>query len=100
MAREWDQVWTKTWLFAALERDVAEPGEYVVFNLGAESILISCDDDGNIVAFYNVCQHRGARVMVNDLGWTKNFVCPYHGWTYNNAGTLTVVPDRNGSAAA
>jgi phenylpropionate dioxygenase-like ring-hydroxylating dioxygenase large terminal subunit len=94
MAQEWEQVWSKTWLIAALERDVAEPGEYVVFNLGRESILVSCDDDGDIGAFYNVCQHRGARVVVDDRGRTQNFVCPYHGWTYDNAGALTVVPAK------
>lgn len=94
MASEWDRVWTKTWLIAALQRDLAEPGEYVVFNLGQESILVVCGDDGEISAFYNACQHRGARVMVNDRGWVKNFVCPYHGWTYDTAGALTVVPDE------
>jgi phenylpropionate dioxygenase-like ring-hydroxylating dioxygenase large terminal subunit len=40
MVSEWERVWTKTWLFGALERDVAEPAEYVVFNLGRESILV------------------------------------------------------------
>ena len=46
------------------------------------------------MAHYNVCQHRGARIMVNDMGWVKNFVCPYHGWEYGNDGTLAVVPDE------
>ncbi|MGI9625174.1 MAG: aromatic ring-hydroxylating oxygenase subunit alpha [Acidimicrobiales bacterium] len=95
MQHEWERVWPKTWLFAALVGDLKEPGEYVVFNLGHESILISCDDQGEVGAFYNVCQHRGARVMVNDRGWVKNFVCPYHGWTYDNAGQLAVVPDED-----
>lgn len=93
--REWDRVWSRTWLFAGLAADLREPGEYVVFNLGRESILIGCDDTGAINAFYNVCQHRGARVMVNDRGWVENFVCPYHGWTYTSAGALTVVPDED-----
>lgn len=95
MAHEWDRVWPKAWLFAALACDLTEPGEYVVFNLAHESVLVSVDDNGDIGAFYNVCQHRGARVMVNDRGWVKNFVCPYHGWTYDNAGALTVVPDED-----
>ena len=92
---EWQRVWPRMWLFAGLASDVAEAGEYLVLNLGRESILVSCDDGGEIRAFYNVCQHRGARVMVNDRGWVKNFVCPYHGWTYNHAGALTVVPDED-----
>ena len=93
MQREIEVLWPGQWLFACLERDVAEPGEYVVLNIANESILVSRDDDGALGAFYNVCQHRGARVMVNDAGWVKNFVCPYHGWNYDRAGALTVVPD-------
>ena len=95
MAAEWERVWPKMWLFAGLVSDVSEPGEYFVFNLGHESILVACDDNGDIGAFYNVCQHRGARVMVNDMGWVKDFICPYHGWTYDTAGALTVVPDES-----
>ncbi len=90
---ETERLWPDMWLFACLERDVAEPGEYVVFNVGDESILVTRTEEGTVGAFYNVCQHRGARVMVNERGWVKNFVCPYHGWTYDRGGALTVVPD-------
>ena len=93
LRREFDELFPHVWLFAGLERDVAEPGEYLVLNMGDESLLVSRTDDGDLAAFYNVCQHRGARVMVNDRGWTRNFVCPYHGWTYENDGRLSVVPD-------
>lgn len=93
MAAEHRQVWPKAWLVACLERDVAEAGEYQTFEIGTESVLIARTNDGELGAFYNVCQHRGARIMVNSGGWVKNFVCPYHGWTYDHGGRLTVVPD-------
>ena len=93
MAREADEIWPRMWLFACLERDVAEPGEYSVLDIGDESILVSRTDEGELAAFYNVCQHRGAKVMVNRGGWVKDFVCPYHGWTYGHDGSLQVVPD-------
>ena len=93
MQREWEKVWPGSWIFAGLTIDVSEPGEYFVLNIGPESILVSHTDDGEIVAHYNTCQHRGARIMVNDRGWIKNFVCPYHGWTYDRDGKLSVVPD-------
>ncbi len=94
LQREEEQLFAKTWLVACLERDVAEPGEYQVFNIGRESILVSRTQHGHVAAFYNVCQHRGARVMVNDGGWVGQFTCPYHGWTYDHAGTLVHVPDE------
>jgi len=95
MALEAERIWPHAWLFAGLAADVAEPGEYFVFSIGRESILVSCTDTGDIKAFYNVCQHRGARIMVNERGWVRDFVCPYHGWTYDHAGALTVVPDQD-----
>ena len=66
-----------------------------MLNIGDESLLVSRTEEGELAAFYNVCQHRGARIMVNERGWVRDFVCPYHGWTYDHAGTLTVVPDAD-----
>jgi len=57
-----------------------------VHNIGRQSILVTSDQRRQVHAFYNVCQHRGARVIVNDLGWVKDLVCSYHGWTYNHTG--------------
>ena len=82
------------WQFACLERDVAEPGQYVVWNLGRESIVASRTQNGELAANYNVCQHRGARIMVDDRGCAERFTCPYHGWSYRPDGRLVVVPDN------
>jgi phenylpropionate dioxygenase-like ring-hydroxylating dioxygenase large terminal subunit len=95
MAREWETIWPKMWLVAGVASDVAEPGDYFVFNIGRESIIVSRTKSGEIAAMYNVCQHRGARVLVNDIGSLDAFVCPYHGWTYEHDGTLNVVPDTD-----
>lgn len=93
LAREFERLWPRVWQFACLERDLAEPGDYRVYEIGRESILIARTAEGGLAAFYNVCQHRGARVIVNDHGWVRNFVCPYHGWTYDWEGRLIEVPD-------
>ena len=95
LAREHNVLWPRVWQFACLERDVAEPGQYVVLNIARESILVSCTQDGDVAAHYNVCQHRGARVMVNERGCEQHFTCPYHGWSYRTDGRLVVVPDNN-----
>jgi phenylpropionate dioxygenase-like ring-hydroxylating dioxygenase large terminal subunit len=95
MQREADNLWPRMWLFACLERDVANVGDFSVFNLGRESIIISRTQEGNIAAFYNACQHRGAKVATEDRGCVAKFVCPYHGWSYRLDGKLVVVPDNN-----
>ena len=95
MADEWDKVWEKTWLVAGVAQDVEEPGDFFVFDLEPESIIVSRSNAGELKAFYNVCQHRGARLLLTDMGAMDQYTCPYHGWTYNNDGSLANVPDED-----
>ena len=44
---EWQSVWRNTWLLAGLESDVASPGDYFVFDLGREQVLVSCGSGGD-----------------------------------------------------
>lgn len=93
MEREWEGIWTRSWLLAGLLDDLEEPGDYFVFNLGRESIIVSRTESGEIAAVYNVCQHRGNRIMTNERGSVRAISCPYHGWTYDLDGRLQSVPD-------
>ncbi len=91
---EWRRVWRDTWLLAGLESDLRETGDYFVFDLGREQILLSRDGDGMLRAFFNVCQHRGNRLVRDPLGHADNFRCAYHAWTYDLHGRLAAVPFR------
>lgn len=93
MAREWDGIWTRAWLFAGLESDLEEAGDYFVFEVGRESIVVLRQESDDILAFYNVCQHRGNRIFTNESGAVGQISCPYHGWTYELDGSLVTVPD-------
>lgn len=94
MTQEWENIWTRSWLFAGLESDLEEPGDYFIYELGRESIVIMMNDDEEISAFYNACQHRGNRIFASESGSVNEVVCPYHGWRYQTDGTLKEVPDR------
>lgn len=91
--QEWRRVWSMTWLFAGLVADVPDPGDYFVYEVGAESIVVLRGDDGQLHAFYNVCQHRGNRIFSNPSGSVQQIACPYHGWRYHLDGQLAHVPD-------
>jgi phenylpropionate dioxygenase-like ring-hydroxylating dioxygenase large terminal subunit len=95
MLQEREKLWAKTWLVAGVAQDVAEPGDFFVFDLEPESIIVSRAEDGTINAFYNVCQHRGARLLLTDQGAMETYTCPYHGWVYNNDGSLCEVPEED-----
>tara|TARA_B110000014_G_C20125496_1_gene599118 strand:+ start:109 stop:1482 length:1374 start_codon:yes stop_codon:yes gene_type:complete len=94
MKLEWDNIWTKTWLFAGLESDLEEIGDFFVYDIGRESIIITRNAEKGLSAFYNVCQHRGNKLLSIETGSVKKISCPYHGWTYNLEGKLQFVPDR------
>jgi phenylpropionate dioxygenase-like ring-hydroxylating dioxygenase large terminal subunit len=93
MQAEWDHVWTKTWQVATRVSDLAEPGSYFVHEIGKEQLLFVKGDDHVIRGFYNVCQHRGNRLVQSERGEIDVFTCPFHGWQWNNDGSLRTVSD-------
>jgi phenylpropionate dioxygenase-like ring-hydroxylating dioxygenase large terminal subunit len=93
MQLEWDRVWTKVWLMGAWIGDLRNPGDYVVTEIGKESIVITRGEDEQYHAFYNVCSHRGNQVAYGQKGNTRTFKCSYHLWEYNLKGELINVPD-------
>ncbi|ARN75952.1 aromatic ring-hydroxylating oxygenase subunit alpha [Oceanicoccus sagamiensis] len=78
----------KSWLYAGHISQVKEQGDYFLFDLGEDSIIISRAESGEIHGSLNICRHRGARVAEEASGHRKTFVCPYHGWVYNTDGSL------------
>jgi phenylpropionate dioxygenase-like ring-hydroxylating dioxygenase large terminal subunit len=95
MDQEWTNVWCRSWLLAGLESDVRQPGDFFVFEIGREQILVTRTTSGLVQGFFNVCQHRGNRLVTEERGHARNFRCAYHAWTYDNEGTLKGVPYEN-----
>jgi phenylpropionate dioxygenase-like ring-hydroxylating dioxygenase large terminal subunit len=95
MEREWANLWRQSWLLAGLESDVREPGDYFVFDIGREQILVTRSKSGSVKGFFNVCQHRGNRLVSEELGHAHHFRCAYHAWTYDTEGALKVIPYEN-----
>jgi phenylpropionate dioxygenase-like ring-hydroxylating dioxygenase large terminal subunit len=89
---ELEQIFARCWLYLAHESQIANPGDFITANMGEEAVLVTRDADGGINAFLNTCRHRGNRVCRADQGQATAFVCPYHGWTYDNKGRLAGVP--------
>ncbi|MFJ8950870.1 SRPBCC family protein [Streptomyces sp. NPDC102381] len=83
-----DAVFARSWIFAAAEAELPEPGDYIMLTLGAYSVIVVRDDDEEVRAFHNVCRHRGARILNDERGSVGNIVCGYHHWTYGVDGTL------------
>lgn len=80
--REWDNVWARNWLLLTHAADIPEPGDFVVEQVGPESIIVVRQPDNSIRCFYNVCQHRGNKLLTTAEGALSHFTCGYHGWRY------------------
>ena len=93
MNKEWAYMWPKVWLLLGREDEIPEPGNYQMEEFGRESFLMIRQNNKKIRTFYNVCQHRGARLTFNDLGSTETFKCPYHGWQWRIDGELIEAQD-------
>jgi Rieske 2Fe-2S family protein len=50
------------------------------------------DDEGRAHGVFNVCRHRGARLVSEPEGTMRRLQCPYHAWCYGFDGSLKSAP--------
>jgi anthranilate 1,2-dioxygenase large subunit len=86
----------RTWNYVALECEVPKPGDFIRSNVGPTPVVVVRADDGSINVFENRCSHRAAEFCRELNGNVKEFVCPYHQWSYDLQGNLAGVPFRRG----
>ena len=91
--RELDALVFRSWLYAGHTSEIPDVGDYLLFDIGEDSIIIVRDESGEVQALMNICRHRGARVCEESSGNRKTFVCPYHGWVYRTDGSLKAARD-------
>ena len=84
------------WSYVGLEVEVPQPGDFKRTVIGERSVIMTRTTDGSIHVVENVCAHRGMQFCRERHGNKKEFVCPYHQWTYTLQGDLQGVPFRRG----
>src|SRR6185437_6900824 len=86
----------RSWNYIALEAEIPNPGDFKRSFVGPTPVVVARDQDGSVHVFENRCAHRGAEFCRPYRGTVKEFVCPYHQWTYDLGGRLVGVPFRRG----
>ena len=93
---ERERLFFGTWICIGRADEISAPGEYLVRDLAGESILVIRNRPAELRAFYNVCAHRGTRLIDDEPGCGqlgKAFKCPYHAWSYDLDGRLLATPN-------
>jgi phenylpropionate dioxygenase-like ring-hydroxylating dioxygenase large terminal subunit len=85
-----DPVLVNEWHVVARSSDLSI-GKVIRARLLGEDIVLWRSIDGSVMAWQDLCIHRGARLS---LGWVKGdrLICPYHGWEYDANGICIRIP--------
>ncbi|CAA0113287.1 Carnitine monooxygenase oxygenase subunit [BD1-7 clade bacterium] len=99
--KEVEQIFHNSWVFICAQQELPNSGDYYCLKVAGESIMILHGQDGTYRALSNNCRHRGTPLLQDGFGNLKDasdakagnkIVCPYHAWTFSDAGELKGVP--------
>ena len=90
--REMEGMWYRVWQMACHERDIPNPGDHLVYEIGDLSYVVVRTKTGEIRAYVNACLHR-ARLLRERGGNVPELRCTFHGWTWNLDGTMKDLPE-------
>jgi phenylpropionate dioxygenase-like ring-hydroxylating dioxygenase large terminal subunit len=83
-----DQIISRKWILAGHISRIPNKGDYFLFKIGAEQIIVIRENADSVRAFFNVCRHRGSTICQAESGNAPRLVCPYHAWTFGLDGRL------------
>ena len=92
--RETESIFFREWFCVGREEDWPNSGDYHALDVLGESVLVVRTREGRLTAHYNVCRHRGSRLVPEGArgSFTGAIRCPYHSWTYALDGSLRAAP--------
>jgi phenylpropionate dioxygenase-like ring-hydroxylating dioxygenase large terminal subunit len=90
---ERERIFYPGWHCIGHVNELSDPGQFLTFDIFDQSIVALRGDDGVIRSFYNVCQHRGNRLLEDRRGKLGSVLrCGYHSWCYSRDGHLKSAP--------
>ncbi len=89
-------LWTRTWQMACRLEELPDPGDYVEYVVGDQSILLVRTDTGEgttaVRGYLNACRHRATELATGSGSFPRGqIICPFHGWRWNLDGTSSFV---------
>ncbi|WP_280189837.1 Rieske 2Fe-2S domain-containing protein [Delftia sp. PS-11] len=91
---EMKYLFESNWVYLAHESQIPDNNDYYTTSIGRQPVIITRDRQGELHAVINACAHKGAMLCRRKHGNKGSFTCPFHGWTFSNAGKLLKVKDE------
>lgn len=97
--REMERCFRTGWVSAGTTQQVPSAGDMLPVEVAGEPLLVTRDTQDRVHVFFNICRHRGLKLVDGELPRKCNGLlsCPYHSWSYALDGTLVATPYRDGS---
>lgn len=96
LSLELEYLFSRTWVFAGVLSDVPNQGDIKPITVAGRELFMVTNYEGITKVFFNVCPHRGARLVVDDKNNSKVLTCPYHAWSFTLDGKLRGRPHFHG----
>ena len=96
---EIERLFRGDWIAVCADAALANPGDYLALEIGGEPLALVRGADGELRALSNVCRHRGTMLLEPDAHCLDRatIVCPYHAWSYSDAGVFRGAPYSKGA---
>jgi phenylpropionate dioxygenase-like ring-hydroxylating dioxygenase large terminal subunit len=92
---ELTRLWARVWQAAARLDEIPKPGDYTVYEIGEQSVIIVRVDHDTVKAFNNACPHRGTALAEGCGSFDRErIICPFHGWRWGIDGAVQYVLER------
>lgn len=91
--QEVEKIWKRCWQWVCREDHIPEPGDYYTYEVAHLSYVVVRQQDMSVKGFVNSCLHRATKFKRGEgVGSAGSIRCPYHGWEWDNDGSLKSVP--------
>lgn len=95
-ALEAERFWSRVWQMACRIDQIPNPGDFTVYDILKESILVVRADESTVRAYHNVCPHRATALAVGAGHFQlEEITCPFHGWKWNLKGENIFIACQN-----
>jgi len=85
-----DPVLLEDWHAVLTTQERDEKGVVGARLLGEDIVIWRAGDQ--VLAWQDLCLHRGTRLSLGEVQHGEQLMCPYHGWTYNAEGQCVYMP--------